>query len=87
MRADAFELAGGDAVVVYLYRQAAHRGVQRRALGHCPRSQDVPELKAKVKVQRRHVMELDDEARDVLLGLGDRHGLVSLRIAPGRRGH
>jgi hypothetical protein len=56
-----------DRVIGNLDRQPPLAGVERRPLRDRPRAQDAAELEPQVEVQRRGVVELDDESRQIRL--------------------
>src|SRR6266567_1299421 len=58
----ALELTRRQGMVFHRHGQPPHTRIERRSLGHRPRAQYPACLQAEVEVQRRRVMQLDDEA-------------------------
>ena len=74
----ALEVAGRQVVICHRHGETADPGIERRALGHRPRAQDLAYLDPQVEMQCRRVMKLHDEP-------GRRHALdgTAPRPAPG----
>src|SRR3954453_3862194 len=58
---NALELACAQGMVIHRDRESPLRGIERRSLRHRPGAQRAADLEAQVEVQRRRIVQLDDE--------------------------